>query len=160
MTKYRGIALLSIATKIFNRMLLNRIKPAIDPVLRPNQAGFRTGRSTIGQLNSLRCIFEGVDLKKLPLIITFVGFKKASYSINRERMFIILLAYGIPPVIVSAISKLYTNTRADFEMNGTSTDLFDINKFVLQEDTLAPFLFIIVIDYVMRKSEHEHGFTY
>ena len=75
-------------------------------------------------------------------------------------MFIILLAYGIPPVIVSAISKLYTNTRADFEMNGTSTDLFDINKFVLQEDTLAPFLFIIVIDYVMRKSEHEHGFTY
>ena len=30
------------------------------------------------------------------------------------------------------------------------TDDFDVNTGVLQGDTLAPFLFIIVVDYVLR----------
>jgi hypothetical protein len=34
MTNYRGISLMSAAAKIFNRLILNRIKPVIDTVLR------------------------------------------------------------------------------------------------------------------------------
>ena len=41
--------------------------------------------------------------------------------------------------------------------------MFDITTGVLQGDTLAPFLFIIVLDYAMRKAmagkEEELGFT-
>ena len=37
---YRGIALSAVITKIINKMLLNRIQPYIDPLLRPNQIGF------------------------------------------------------------------------------------------------------------------------
>ena len=43
---YRGISLSEIASKIYNRCLLNRIRPIIDTALRPNQNGFRQGRST------------------------------------------------------------------------------------------------------------------
>ena len=39
---YRGIAVSVIAAK----MILNRIKPYIKPILRPNQNGFRPGRHT------------------------------------------------------------------------------------------------------------------
>ena len=43
------------------------------------------------------------------------------------------------------------------------TDLFDILMGVLQGDTLAPFLFVIVLDYAMRKAidgkEEALGFT-
>ena len=34
---YRGITLTAIAAKIYNLMLLNRIRPEIDPILRKNQ---------------------------------------------------------------------------------------------------------------------------
>ena len=39
---YRGITLTAIAAKIYNLMLLNRIRPEIDPILRKNQNGFRS----------------------------------------------------------------------------------------------------------------------
>ena len=45
MTNYRGISLMSMAAKVYNRILLNRIRPFVDPTLGHNQAGFRTGRS-------------------------------------------------------------------------------------------------------------------
>ena len=43
---YRGITLTSNAAKIYNLMLLNRIRPEIDPILRKNQNGYRQNRST------------------------------------------------------------------------------------------------------------------
>ena len=60
-TNYRGISLLPIATKIYNKMLLNRILPCIDPILRKNQNGFRPGRSTLSQIFVLRRIIEEMN---------------------------------------------------------------------------------------------------
>ena len=42
---YRGITLTAIAAKIYNLMLLNRIRPAIEKVLRRNQNGTINTRS-------------------------------------------------------------------------------------------------------------------
>ena len=43
---YRGITLTSIAAKIYNAQLWNRIEPKIDNILRKNLNGFRRNRST------------------------------------------------------------------------------------------------------------------
>ena len=40
-SSYRGITLLSIPGRVFNRVSLNRMKDAIDPRLREQQASFR-----------------------------------------------------------------------------------------------------------------------
>ena len=50
---YRGISLICIIAKIYNRMILNRIRSAINPKLRMYQNGFRPGRSTIAQILTL-----------------------------------------------------------------------------------------------------------
>ena len=47
---YRGIALTSLIMKTINRMILNRLRPVVDPLLRGNQNGFRPGRSTVAQV--------------------------------------------------------------------------------------------------------------
>ena len=67
-------------------------------------------------------------------------------------MFEILQLFGIPKEIIEAIKVLYINTQATVLTLESETDLFDILAGILQGDTLAPFLFIIVIDYVMRVS--------
>ena len=74
-------------------MILNRIQPYIDPILRPNQNGFRSGRSTTSHILALRQLFEGVKSHNLKTIIIFVDFKKAFDSINRATMLQILEAY-------------------------------------------------------------------
>ena len=47
-TNYRGITLMPIAAKIYNQLLLNRIRPQLESILRRNQNGFRQHRSTTG----------------------------------------------------------------------------------------------------------------
>ena len=38
---YRGISVACVVAKLYNRMILNRIREPIDPHLRDNQNGFR-----------------------------------------------------------------------------------------------------------------------
>ena len=55
---WRGVTLLPVISKIFCRMLLERIKKGLDKKLRKEQAGFRPKRSTTEQIFLLRNILE------------------------------------------------------------------------------------------------------
>ena len=159
----RGISFSSIVAKIFNRMILNRIRPEIDKHLRNNQNVLRVGRTTVGHILALRRLIEGIKSNNLPASITFIDFRKAFDIIHRFKMLKILKAYGIPDLIVEAIGKMYENTRAKVISPDGETDLFDILAGVLQGDTLAPYLFVIVLDYAWLRmaidgKEEELGF--
>ena len=159
---YRGISLTPAAAKIYNKLILNRLRPHIDPLLMPNQNGFRQGRGTTSQILTIRRIIEGVKSENLKSVLTFVDFKKAFDSIDRGKLIEILRAYGIPEKIVQAINVMYTDTIAKVISQDGETDFFAILAGVLQGDTLAPFLFIIIIDYILQLTVdgHEHlGFT-
>ena len=73
----------------------------------------------------------------------------------------ILLAYGQPKETVAAITILYRNSKVKVRLPDGDTEYFDIVAGVVQEDTLAPYLFIISLDYVLRTSIdkiRENGF--
>jgi hypothetical protein len=118
-------------------MLLNRIRPVIDPLLRWNQNGFRQQRSTVSQILALRRIIEGMKAKNLPLALVFIDYSKAFDSIHRERMFKILHAYGIPDTIIGAIKSIYDDSSALVITPEGETETFNILAGVLQGDTLA-----------------------
>ena len=64
----------------------------------------------------------------------------------------ILLAYGLLKETVAAITILYRNTKVKVRSPDGDTEYFDIVAGVLQGDMLAPYLFIICLDYVLRTS--------
>ena len=64
----------------------------------------------------------------------------------------ILLAYGLPKETVAAVTILYWNTKGKVRSPDGDTEYFNIVAGVLQGDTLAPYLFIICLDYVLRTS--------
>ena len=73
----------------------------------------------------------------------------------------ILLAYGLPKETITAITILYRNTKVKVRSPDGDTEYFDIVAGVLQGDTLAPYLFIICLDYMLRTSIdkiRENGF--
>ena len=75
-------------------------------------------------------------------------------------MFKILPLYGIPEQIIIAIKALYINTNAKVLTPDEETEQFDTLAGVLQGHTFAPFLFILVLDYVLRislDSNNNHG---
>nr|KAG5686693.1 hypothetical protein BaRGS_013592 [Batillaria attramentaria] len=70
-SNYRGIMLLSVPGKVLNRILLERMREAVDPMLRDQQAGFRRNRSCADQIASLRIIVEQSLEWNSPLYINF-----------------------------------------------------------------------------------------
>ena len=149
---YRGITLTSIAAKIYNALLHKRIKPKIDKILSKNQNAFRRNRSTTAQILTIRRILEGVRPKNLQATILFVDFTKAFGSIHRGKIEQILLAYSLLKDTVAAIIILYRNIEVKVRSPDGDTDYFNIVAGVLQGDTLAPYLFIICLDYALRTS--------
>ena len=76
-------------------------------------------------------------------------------------MELILLAYSLPKETVAAIMILYRNTKVKVRSPDGDTEYFDIVAGVLQGDTVAPYLLIICLDYVLRTSIdkiRENGF--
>jgi hypothetical protein len=150
---YRGISLMSCTTKLFNRILLNRIREPVEKLLRTNQNGFRRHRSTLEPILTLRRLIEEISVKQnVSSCAVFVDFTKAFDSVDRQRMFQILSAYGIPSKIINAIRCIYDNSHSFVSTQEGDTASFPVKTGVLQGDTLAPFLFIIVLDYVLRGS--------
>ena len=138
--------------KIYNLMLLNRIRPEIDPILKRNQNSFRKNRSTTGQILTIIRLLEGVKDKILPLTILFIDFSKAFDTINRKKMKELLIQYGIPEETVEAIMMLNNNTRSMIRSPDGDTPFFEINTGVLQGDILVLFIFIICLDYILKTS--------
>ena len=160
---YRGIALTSLVMKTINRMILNRLRPFIDLLLRGNQSGFCPGRSTVTQVLTLRRVIEESLKNNLTAVLVFIDFKKAFDSLNHETMFKILTAYGVPTRMLGAIKLCYQNLRAKVVSPDGDTDIFKIHAGVMQGDTLAPFLFVTVLDFALRRAingkEEELGLT-
>ena len=92
---YRCITRTSIAAKICNALLRNRIEPKIDNILRKNQYGFRRNRSTTSQILTIRRILESIRAKNIQATILFVDFTKVFDSFHGGKIEEILSDIGI-----------------------------------------------------------------
>ena len=113
------------------------------------------------RLASIQIKDSAIRAKNLEAVLLFVDFSKAFDSVHRGKMANILKAYGIPHPIVNAIMTLYHGTNAIVRSPDGDTDPFNISDGVLQGDTLAPFLFILCLDYVLMTIDRHNslGFT-
>ena len=81
---YRGISLLSIASKILSRVILNRLNiHQVNSVYPESQCGFRSGRGTGDMTFSLRQVQEKVREHDKDLYGVFVDLTKAFDTVSR-----------------------------------------------------------------------------
>ena len=147
---YRGITLLSLPAKVFNRILLERMKNAVDPLLRDQQAGFRRNRSCTDQIATLRIIVEQSLEWNSSLYVNFVDYEKAFDSVDRETLWQLLRHYGVPLKLVGLIKNSYAGMTCRVVHNGQLTESFSVKTGVRQGCLQSPFLFLLAIDWVMK----------
>jgi len=148
----RGITLLSVAGKILGRIIIDRIRNGVDKKLRMEQAGYRSGRGTTEQVFVLRNILEQVNEWQATLYLGFVDFEKAFDSIHRESLWIIMRKYGIPEKLVRMIRLFYDGFQCAVEDDGEPGEWFEVTTGVKQGCNMSGFLFLIVLDWVMKRT--------
>ena len=155
----RGITLLPVVGKVLGRIIVDRIRNGIDCRLRKEQAGYRTGRGTTEHVFILRNIIEQVNEWQATLFMNFVDFEKAFDSVHRESLWIIMKKYGIPEKIVRMVQSFYEGFQCAVEDQGEICEWFDLKTGVKQGCNMSGFLFLMVIDWIMRRTvkEGENG---
>ena len=83
---YRAIALVSHASKILLRIMLERIRVKTETEIAEEQAGFRQGRGTRDQITNLRILMHKAREHQQPLYMCFVDFKKAFDSVSHDKL--------------------------------------------------------------------------
>ena len=143
---YRGISLLSIAGKIFARILLNRLSTHITPEVVPEtQCGFRGNRSTVDVIFCLRQLQEKCIEQDRPLYMVFVDFSKAFDTVGRTGLWQLLRKYGCPEKFTTMIEALHTGMMANVSVGGEVSESFSVTNGVKQGCVLAPTLFSIFL---------------
>ena len=125
---------MSTVAKLFNKLLLHRIRLHVDPLLRQNQNGFRTSRSTAEHILRVRRIVEECTVRQdLSCTAVFVDFEKAFDSVAREKLHQVLGAYGIPVKLVPLIMSMYLKTNAQISTSdGLQSQDFEISAGVFK----------------------------
>ena len=110
---------------------------------------------------ALRCILDMCRVSKRMTTIIFVDFSKAFDSIDCRAISIVLSKYGVSELLIANVMQFYTGTSAVVATAHGNTEFFLTTSGVLQGDTLAPFLFITRLDYVLRETllDNIDGFT-
>ena len=139
---YRGISLLAIASNIFAKMMLDRLLVVANDVLPEEQCGFRSSRSMIDMIFTLRQLQEKAAEQNKSLYITFVDFSKAFDSISRHCLWQLLFKFGCPEKFILSCWRF---TRAQVVIDGEMTDAFPVTHGVKQGCFITPTLFTLFL---------------
>ena len=157
----RSIAKSFVFANLTNNLLLGRVRDIIEPQLLGVQSGFRAGWPAVAQTMALRYILEMCRASKRMTTIIFVDINKDFDFIDRRAISIVLSKNGVSELLIANVMQFYIGTSADVATAQGNTRKFSTTSSVLQGDTLAPFLFITTLDYVLRDTllDNIDGFT-
>ena len=147
---WRGITLEPHITKLYNKLNQMRLANALDKYLLCEQAGFREGRSTREHIicHAL-LVSDARRFKGRALYGAYIDLAKAFDSVPRWAIVEALRSLHTPESTISQIMSIIIGHRVKLRTDDVCEPI-PVNIGVLQGDTLSPFLFIIVVDSLLR----------
>ena len=92
--------------------------------------------------------------------LVFVDFQKAFDTLHRSSIPVIFSQYNVPNCLISDIIQMYSDTSACVSTELGPTEWFETTSGVLKGDTLSPYLFIVLLDYALKKTLQDNvGFV-
>ena len=148
MCNYRPISMLSVFSKLFEKLIHKVISEFLDEndLLNESQYGFRKRRSTLhALLNATENIYQASD-SKLNTLGIFIDFSRAFDTVNHSILLKKLNYYGIKGQILQLLTSYLSDRKQYVSYGGRESTLLEVDIGVPQGSVLGPLLFIIFIN--------------
>ena len=156
---YRTISLISHPSKVMLRILLNRLKPQAEVIIKEDQAGFRAGRSTTEQIFNLRILCEKYLQHQQSLYYDFMNFKKMFNRVWHADLWATMRLYNINDNLIRTIECLYNKATSAVYLDNNIGEWFRTTIGVRQGCLLSPTLFNIFLGRIMADALKDHEGT-
>lgn len=145
---YRGIAISSCFSKLFSRVLFNRLDDYIENnnLICPEQIGFRKNCRTSDHILTLKTLIDKAFKSKQYLFSCFVDLSKAFDTVNRSALFHKLKQYNVTGPFLNIIKDMYNSLLCSVKIGNNLSESFSTKTGVKQGCILSPTLFSLYIN--------------
>ena len=145
---YRPISVLSAFSKIFEKLVFNRLNQFLEKfkIITNSQFGFRSGYSTSLAISLLYEKITKAIEDKDHFVGIFLDLSKAFDTVNHEILVSKLNHYGIRGIANMWLHDYLSNRKQFVDFCGTQSKVEEINCGVPQGSVLGPLLFLIYIN--------------
>lgn len=153
--QYRLISLINTVTKIFTKVIHNRIYAKCESRMTETQFGFRGGFGTREAVFSLQVLIQRCRDMNREVYVCFVDFSKAFDNVKHEKLVELLKTTGLDSKDIRIIANLYWDQSAKIRIAGELSEDTQIKKGVRQGCVLSPILFNLYSEAIFNEVLHD-----
>ena len=148
---FRGITLNNIMSKIYSKLLVNRLTKWADTHNKfiDNQFGFQKGKSTTDCIFILHSIISKTLSEKKKLYVAFLDWEKMFDRIDRIYLWQKLLNENVSTKFTNAIRSMYSVVKAIVKYNRTKSDPITSYTGVKQGDPASSILCLFFLNDIL-----------
>ena len=155
-SNYRTISLISHASKILLNVLLKRMENKLEEKVNNTQAGFRKNRGTWDHIFNLYTIIQKYREINANIHTCFIDSSKVFDCVNHEQMWQTLKEMNFNQKLINLIRSLYEGQQSAVRLECGTSEWFPVTKGVRQGCILAPHLFSLYTEGIMREVLLDH----
>lgn len=156
LNNHRPISLLTILSKIFEKLMCSRLKSHLyfNNIINDNQFGFRVNNSTSDAIvQFLDECYNSINSKN-HILAVFLDLSKAFDTIDHNILKFKLYHTGIRGTLLDWFCSYLTSRKQRVTFNSAKSDYKTLSSGVPQGSVLAPTLFLIYINDMIKCSDN------
>lgn len=135
-------------------MLLELLQEHVG-VIKPYQSGFLCNRSCDDQHFIQQRLLETEWNHRRPVYMLSLDFKQAFSSVNLHKLAEVLDSKSVPHYLINLIINTCLSEETSINWMGTPTESHRKTVGVKQGCTIAPYIFVVILDVILNRAQQE-----
>eukprot|EP00253_Pinus_taeda_P010040 PITA_10040 len=152
--RFRLIALCNVVYKIISKVVANRLKPLLPTLVSTEQSGYVEGRKILDNIIQAHEVVHSLTNNNKAGMIMQLDVAKAYDKLNWTYIRKVLTTFRFDQNSIRWVMVLVTSCSFSILVNRSPSETFTPSRGLRQGDLLSPFIFILMMEGLGRKTRH------